>query len=57
MENGVFTYYYMEGLHHNDAIEGAYDYAAPLAHDYLWLNFHIVMDPQLFDNYDGDWNF
>jgi hypothetical protein len=58
MSNGVFTYYFMEGLYAYNTIEGAYTYSAPLAHDYIYSNYDgAIMDPQIFDQYDADWEF
>jgi hypothetical protein len=57
MQNGVFTYFYMEGLHSYNTVEGAYYHAAPLAHDWVLNNYGTIMDPQIYDQYDGDWAF
>jgi len=57
MANGVFTYYYMEGLYNFNTIEGAFAYATPLAHDFVQNNYEAQMDPLIFDNFVGDWAF
>lgn len=57
MQNGVFTYYYMEGLSTYNTIEGAYTYAAPLAHDFIQQEYGGQMDPLIFDEYEGEWSF
>ena len=55
MENGVFTYYYMQGLYDpltNNIVEEAFDYADDKAHDFVEENNNgYQMDPQM---YDGD---
>lgn len=50
--NGVFTYFYMEGLNTYNTVEGAFVYAAPLTHDFI-----AGMNPQIYDQYNGDWEF
>ena len=55
--NGVFTYYYMDGLNACNTVEGAFAYAAPLAHDFVEQNYKGQMDPQMHDLYGGDWAF
>jgi hypothetical protein len=57
MQNGVFTYYYMDGLYSYNTIEGAFAYAAPLAHDWISDNYGAIMNPQIYDQYAGDWAF
>jgi hypothetical protein len=57
MQNGVFTYHYMDGLYTYNTVEGAYSYAAPLAHDDVLSMYGAIMDPQLYDEYPGDWAF
>jgi len=57
MQNGVFTYYFMDGLNTCNTIEGAHTYAEPLAHDYVELYYKAQMDPQIYDQYDVDWAF
>lgn len=56
-QNGVFTYYYMDGLNASNTVEGAFTYAAPLAHDFVAQNYNAQMDPQMYDQYAGDWAF
>ena len=56
-QNGVFTYYYMDGLNAYNTVEGAFAHAAPLAHDFVAQNYHEQMDPQMYDQYTGDWAF
>lgn len=55
-QNGVFTYYYVgtdtAGLQTYNTVEGAFAYAAPLAHDFV-----AQMDPIMYDMYAGDWTF
>jgi hypothetical protein len=57
-QNGVFTYFYMEGLNAKNTVEGAFAYAAPLAHDFVATQYHAHMDPQMYDQYLlGYWTF
>lgn len=56
-QNGVFTYYYMDGLNAYNMVEDAFTYAAPLAHDFVTQNYNAQMDPQMYDRYAGDWAF
>lgn len=56
-QNGVFTYYYMDGLNASNTVEGAFAYAAPLAHNFVEQNYNAQMDPQMYDQYTGDWAF
>jgi hypothetical protein len=56
-QNGVFTYYYMNGLNTYNTVEGAFAYAAPRAHDFVATQYHAHMDPQMYDLYTGDWTF
>ena len=55
-QNGVFTYFYMEGLNICDTVEGAFIYASPLSHDFM-ENYEIEMNPQIYDQYEGEWKF
>ncbi len=57
MQNGVFTFYYMEGLDIYNTIEGAFDYAEQPAHDFVWQEYGYHMNPQIYDQYGGDWAF
>ena len=57
MSNGVFTYYFMEGLNTHNTIEGAYTYSAPLATAWALENYDATMNPQMYDQYDGTWSF
>jgi len=56
-QNGVFTYYYMDGLNLYNTVEEAFAYAAPQAHDDIWNIYGIEMTPQLYDIYPGNWGF
>jgi hypothetical protein len=60
-KNGVFTYYYVgtpsSGLQTSNTIEGAFAYAAPLAHNFVLNRYGAQMDPQMYDQYAGDWAF
>lgn len=56
-QNGVFTYYYMEGLDLVDTVEGASAYAELPAHNFVLTQYGYQMNPQLYDQYDGDWSF
>lgn len=56
-QNGVFTYYYMDGLNAKNTVEGAFEYAAPLAHDFVANNYGAQMDPQIYDLYEDNWAF
>jgi hypothetical protein len=55
-QNGVFTYFYMDGLN-GGTVEGAFGYAAPLAESFIAENYDAVMTPQMNDLYIGDWAF
>ncbi|MCK5560096.1 MAG: hypothetical protein KAJ51_05860 [Thermoplasmata archaeon] len=57
MENGVFTYYYMDSLNTINTIEGAYYDSFQDAHDFVLTTYDYEMDPLIFDQYDGDWAF
>ncbi|MCK4365788.1 MAG: caspase family protein [Thermoplasmatales archaeon] len=57
MQNGVFTYHYMDGLSTYNTVKEAYTYAAPLAHDDVLEMYGAIMDPQIFDTYTGNWEF
>jgi len=57
MKNGVFTFYYMQGLYTYNAIENAHTYAAPLAHNAVQQMYGEIMDPQIYDTYTGTWQF
>ncbi|GAH35481.1 unnamed protein product, partial [marine sediment metagenome] len=56
--NGVFTYYYMDGLNTYDTVEEAFAYAAPLAHGFM-AQYDVEMNPQIYDQYEGEdnWEF
>jgi hypothetical protein len=56
-QNGVFTYYYMTGLGTYNTVEGAFDYAAPLATKFAYAEYDATMTPQKYDQYVGDWTF
>jgi hypothetical protein len=56
-QNGVFTYYYMEGLNLANTVEGASTYASPLAHNFVLTHYGYQMNPQMYDQYGGDWTF
>ena len=57
MSNGVFTYYFMEGLYSYNTIEGAFGYSAQLASAFVSSNYEYTMTPQMDDQYSGDWAF
>ena len=57
MENGVWTWFFMQGLSQHDSIEGAFDYSDTLAHDFIYDNYGARMNPQLYDRFTGDWTF
>jgi hypothetical protein len=57
MENGVFTYYYMQGLDTHGTVEGAFNFAAGPAHDFVLEEYGYEMNPTMSDNYPGDWTF
>jgi hypothetical protein len=57
MANGVFSYYYFEGLSLSNTIEGAFDYADELASDYIFDEYGATMNPDMVDQYSGTWNF
>ena len=57
MQNGVFSYYFIEGIYLENNIDGAHGYATPLAHDWVLANYYAQMNPQLYDTYTGDWSF
>jgi len=54
MQNGVFTYYYMQGLNEHHVVESAFDYAEPLAQKFVDEEYGAIMNPQIFDYYSGD---
>jgi hypothetical protein len=56
MQNGVFTYYYMEGLYIYNSIESAFAHGAPLATGFM-QKYNVDMTPQLYDHYTDDWEF
>lgn len=60
-KNGVFTYYYVgtptAGLQTYNTAEGAFAYAAPLAHNSALQRYRAQMDPQMYDQYTGHWTF
>lgn len=51
MQNGVFTYYYMEKLYQYDVVETAFGSAAPLAGGDAGNN------PKMYDGYEGNWDY
>lgn len=57
MNNGVFTYYYMQGIYAYNTAEDAQAYATPLAHDAVQEMYGVQMDPQEYDTYTGNWQF
>jgi hypothetical protein len=57
MQNGVYTYYYMQGLYSYNNVEAAQAYATPLAHNAVQTLYGEDMDPQQYDSYTGDWLF
>ncbi len=56
-QNGVFTYYYMDGLNMYNTIEEAFAYADPLAHDFIYEEYKAEMNPRMYDQYEGNWKF
>jgi hypothetical protein len=56
-KNGVFTYYYMTGLNNANTVEGAFSYAEPLAHNFVLTHYGYQMNPEIYDQYGGDWSF
>ncbi len=57
MNNGIYTFYYMQGLYTYNTVEGAQAYAAPLAHNAAQQMYDAQMDPQEYDTYTGNWQF
>lgn len=67
LKHGVFTYYYVgtdeSGLQTYNTVEGAFAYAALSAYEYMWNNYGVEMNPQMYDQYptsenpEGDWAF
>ncbi|UCE36599.1 MAG: caspase family protein [Thermoplasmata archaeon] len=57
MKNGVFTYYYMDGLNTYNTVEDSYTYATPLAHNFVLTEYNYNMNPQIYDQYAGLWTF
>lgn len=56
-QNGVFTYYYMQELNDINTVEGAFLHAAPLAKTFALDAYGAEMNPQMFDQYVGDWSY
>lgn len=57
MHNGVFTYYYMQGLSAYNSAEGAQSYATPRAHNAVQSLYGAMMNPRQIDSYPGTWHF
>ncbi len=57
MENGVFTYYFMDELSYYNNLEDAFADASVEAHAFVLTYYEYDMDPQLSDGYDGLWEF
>jgi metacaspase-1 len=57
MNNGVFTYYYMQGLYNYDSGEGAQSYASPRAHNAVLQLYGATMTTRQCDYYTGTWHF
>lgn len=57
MKNGVWTYYFMQGLSAYSAIESAHNYAAPYASNFIWTSYGRIMTPTMNDQYTGNWMF
>jgi hypothetical protein len=57
MKNGVYTYYYMQGLSTYNKAEDAHAYATPLAHNAVLSMYGEIMDPKQYDVYTGKWQF
>ena len=57
MQNGVWTWYFVEdGIQTQGytIMEDCFNYAAPEAKSWLTTNYGVTMDPQIFDQYTGD---
>jgi Caspase domain len=57
MSNGVYTYYYMQGVYAYNNAEDAQGYATPLAHNAVQTMYGEQMNPSEFDSYSGKWQF
>jgi hypothetical protein len=57
MKNGVFSYYFMEGLATTGTVEGAHYYADGPAYDFVLSEYNYNMNPWMSDNYANDWTF
>ena len=57
LQSGVFTYHFLQELYIYDKVEQAFTIGAPKAHNYLWNNYGEIMNPQMYDQYAGDWEF
>ena len=57
LQNGVFTYYFMQELNSHNIIEDAFNDAAPLATQYVLDHYEDTMTPFLYDTYTGTWQF
>ena len=58
LQNGVFTYYYMQGLITYNTVEEAFSYAEPLATAFVSDNYGEDMNPQIYDGDEGnDWSY
>lgn len=53
----VLTYYYMEGLSTYHTIESAFTYANPLVHGFVEQNYSAQINPQMYDQCNGNWAF
>jgi len=57
LQNGVFTYYFIQQLYVHSNIEDTHADAAPLAHNWALTHYGATMDPQIYDQYTGTWTF
>jgi hypothetical protein len=57
MQNGVFTYYFMQELNNYGTVEDAHTYATGPAHDFVLSEYGYNMNPWMSDNYLGEWTF
>jgi len=57
-QNGVFTFFFMQGLNTFNNVENAFSYAAPLASAFVFDNYgKVIMTPAIVDNYANYWAF
>jgi hypothetical protein len=56
MQNGVFTWYFLQELYTYDTLEQAYTNSYDNVHNWGTAN-NIEFHPQIFDQYTNDWDF